>query len=68
MGYLIYYIEDFKKHPCQICAEKTGKDITCFAFDGNLVTFDNDGSINSRIKIRNPKLPENFTIVNSSIL
>lgn len=30
-AYLLHYGEAVRKHPCSVCAEKLGEDITCIA-------------------------------------
>ena len=31
LWFAINYSEDLRNHPCDICADKIGKDVTCYA-------------------------------------
>ena len=58
-AYIVYNMEIIKRHPCSLCANKTGEDITCYHSLGNdWAKFYSNGSIDqSNKKLQRPTYP-----------
>ena len=37
LWFAISYAHELRSHPCNICAEKVGEEVTCSTFDGNTI-------------------------------